>query len=183
MKRLVQAPCAEIVTILQGPLGQVSPKPTGLLAIRAPHVRRINESFAIHGRVVQAAPQYRDDGSFGTSVLKEYPPRFSAVLLMSIWSSARDPNEYKDEYNQAVQILRDRCKDIEDETGSGPTPRTNIVPYPSMQFLGVWPEANASIGPDFNADATRRIREGARSSSSRQEALSIAKDFINSCPS
>lgn len=178
VKRITQAPCAEITTVWQGPLGQVSPKPIGLLAIRAPHVQKMADLFSIRNRVVSAAPQFRENGTFGTAILKEYPPRFSAVLLMSIWSSARNPWEHAGDFDTAVGELLLRCRFIEEGSGDCLTPRSNVVPYPSMRFLSVWPSEGAAIGPDFNVDAARRIKEVEKNNTSPQDALRMARGFV-----
>ena len=181
MKRLVQAPCATIERVRQGPLGQSSPKPTDLLCIRAPHVQRCVRLLSLPSRHVEAAPQFLPDGTFGTAPLKEYPPRFSGVILMSIWTSARDPETYKHDFRTAIDVVASRCNDVDNGTCTGPTPRDNIVPYPSMRFLSEWPvDCPAKFGPDFNKEAARVIENASRGCASRHEFSLKARDFVNS---
>ena len=85
MRRILLSPAATLEHILQGPLGQVSPKPTHILAVRNLHFMLCVRRLTIRGRNVQAAPQNLEDEGFSTSLLKEYPPRLSAAFLASFW--------------------------------------------------------------------------------------------------
>jgi hypothetical protein len=121
------------------------------------------------------------DGTFGTAPLKEYPPRFSGVIFMSIWTSARDPETYKHDVRTAIDVVASRCNDVDNGTCTGPTPRDNIVPYPSMRFLSEWPvDCPAKFGPDFNKEAARVIENASRGCASRHEFSLKARDFVNS---
>ena len=181
MKRLVQAPCATIERVRQGPLGQSSPKPTDIFCIRAPHVQRCVRLLSLPSAHVEAAPQFLPGGTFGTAPLKEYPPRFSGVILMSIWTSARDPEIYKHDFRTAIDVVASRCNDIDNNTCFRSTPRENVVPYPSMRFLAEWPvDCPAKFGPDFNKEVARIIEHASRGCASRHEFILEACDFVDS---
>ena len=181
MKRIRQAPCAVLERIYQGDLGQTSPKPTDLLCVRAPHMQRCVTAFRRRRTDCRAAPQFLDDGTFGTAPLKEYPPRFSASMLMGIWSSARHPDLHEEDFDTAITILKDRCSDIENGTSTGPTPRTSVIPYPSMAFLAEWPvDCPAKFGPDFNAQAHKSIDASAHNCACRNSFVEKAKNFLDS---
>ena len=84
--------------IEQGPQGQVSPKPTDLLAVRAPHLQRCYRRLKIPGRRPPPAKQYLEDGSFVTAPLKEYPSRMCALILASIWTSMKNPSDDEESF-------------------------------------------------------------------------------------
>ena len=83
---------------------------------------------------MKAAPQYLADGSFATAPMKEYPCRFSAMLLTSFRSAVRNPNAYPQAYAEIINTLRTRCIDIESDSAHGITP---------------WPQAVTGLDDDL----------------------------------
>ena len=84
-RRILRHPCVWRHRFKQGPLGQVSPKPTELLLLRlgtlAGHLRELSDP-------AYAAPPPRvgklEDGTWATARLKEYPTRMCLGIARAI---------------------------------------------------------------------------------------------------
>eukprot|EP00435_Cladocopium_sp_Y103_P072135 s590_g39.t1 len=86
LELLKKHPEVQFVVVPQWPFGATVPKPTGLLGLRLPHfVRSLYKcADATLRRPTNVAIGRHQDGSFKTSVHKEYPARFSAGLVTAI---------------------------------------------------------------------------------------------------
>jgi hypothetical protein len=184
VKRLMMAPGVALELVNQGPLGQTSPKPTHLLCLRTPHLQRAYRDYQILNRHVKAAPQYLADGSFATAPMKEYPCRFSAMLLTSFWSAVRNPNAHPGAYSEVTTTLRNRCTDIESDNLQGITPRPQDVTGLDdvLQMFMTWPEGNSNIGPDFNTHTISVIHQSTNPHSSRQDFPALVQEFLAPVP-
>eukprot|EP00438_Fugacium_kawagutii_P031926 Skav214801 [mRNA] locus=scaffold740:118185:123383:+ [translate_table: standard] len=89
LQLLLRMPAATFHVVDQGKYGSESRKPTGLLTIRLPALPVALKTWQIC-TVVPDRPStgIQTDGTFRTSVLKEYPPAFCAALAESFVSAA-----------------------------------------------------------------------------------------------
>jgi len=156
-QRMMSLPCAQHVRMLQGPLGQVSPKPTHLMALRTPGLRAILSAMACCTADKPALPIYDDTGAFATAQTKTYPPRMCASMVLSIWLSFAkivSPAEDIDTYlTQAIQRCVKYCDTLNDDMEVAPLPKLPASADTALLDLASWPSTDNHIGPDYNAHA------------------------------
>ena len=149
------------------------------MTLRGPHLQSIYRRLCIPDRRVENAPQYFPDGSFGTAPLKEYPPRMSALLLATFWSSMRTPIDHLNDYNFMLSILSERCCAIDDDTMLGPTPRGQPeLDDSELQLLRAWPSDDPRFGPDFNTATMSVLKSSTSPHSSRQDFPRLVRQCV-----
>eukprot|EP00438_Fugacium_kawagutii_P005626 Skav235144 [mRNA] locus=scaffold1072:78768:88405:- [translate_table: standard] len=90
VRQWLLAPEIQTVTFLQGPLGQVSPKPTTLLVGRLPDLpARIYSSYQRGWRPAQYLGGRTDSGAWKTAKAKEYPVTMCRILAAEFSSFAQ----------------------------------------------------------------------------------------------
>ena len=104
-------PASEILTFDQGPLGQISLKPTSVLAFRLPTLKDwIRRKSRASWRLDVDKPKSTrlPDGSYATSLLKTYPPRMCSAIAHSIIDTIDTricTRTADDQYLQAINDL------------------------------------------------------------------------------
>ena len=119
-----------------------------------------------------AHQQILEDGTFGTSPLKEYPARMSAAMLASTFASFAGFDTPS--FREFTQRLLARCEDIDNASPS--TPRG--APPAELDFLVPWPSIDASFDPDFCQSAVSSIRTATRSATSRRDFPYLLKKHV-----
>ena len=85
VRRIAQHPCVWRHRFNQGPLGQVSPKPTELLLLRLGSLAgRLRELTEPADAPLQPRAGRLEDGTWATACLKEYPPRMCLGIARAI---------------------------------------------------------------------------------------------------
>ena len=100
---LKKAPGVQIVKVSQGIHGQISEKPTELLALRTPtlkqHVLRRQGHYEPR-EPIHSLTGRNDDGTFRTAAAKEYPPTPEFLHGSCQNSSRRHPTQFRQQMEQ-----------------------------------------------------------------------------------
>lgn len=160
MQRISTHPDASIVSFRQGPLGQISPKPTRFLTANLPRVKEYIDSFSSsHFKPVPVALRTVEaDGLFATAKLKTYPARLNdSVLMFSIDRFAKCSSRRSDAesiLNGVFATLYDRCIEVANLAHLGIAfSDYSHTPFESddhaLSSLASWPDRDAGIGKDL----------------------------------
>ena len=163
--RLLGLPGLDRIAFKQGPLGQVSPKPTMLLTCKLPSLLQCVADCELPANQQRFAPlEVRDaSGAFAIAATKTYPPRMCAGIILSAWRTLAaqvvDHRTLLDQYDLVRNALIGRCIEVE-QGGADPLP-VSLPPSADEQLheLARWPDEHAGIGPDFNVAARARAAE------------------------
>lgn len=89
---LISFPSVQLITICQGMLGAVTPKPTSLLALNLPSLPLILRQHCVAAELPRrAAIGKRSDGTWATAPLKEYPPALCKGLAFAFSAAVEAP--------------------------------------------------------------------------------------------
>ena len=85
------SPCAELVHFNQGDHGQIALKPTTLLAVRLPTLRkRLATNYfpeECKGKHIETIIGLSEDGTWKTAPAKEYPPSMNRAIALAIFDA------------------------------------------------------------------------------------------------
>ena len=142
-------------SFLQGLLGARSPKPTELLACRAPGLERCFaglRSARCERRLERIEGQRLD-----TAPLKTYSPRMCMLQVAGAWHGIAVQLRGLDEANAALDAVLPRLRDaglrtdsdLEADTAGRTPPDDWVAGHPELGPLAAWPNPDACIGPDY----------------------------------
>ena len=161
-KRLAQHPCVKQFSFRQGPLGQVSPKPTRFHCTHVPLVHEyINMLSSNHFKTKPIeVGKIEANGLFATAKLKTYPARLNAAIALGFidrfakCSNAFDSSSCSQFLDKVYNDVYARCVDVE-RAGPGAefgdqddSVAVTDEGHP-LHALALWPDRNASIGRDY----------------------------------
>ena len=159
VRRLLLLGAVDRVHFLQGPLGQVSPKPTMLLVARLPSLRSCIHDMSLSAflRRAKVLEVFNADASFATAATKTYPARMCAATFLAIWrtfaAQVIPAIALHEGYAQCLLQCTALC--CRSEAGDGLQPKLALRADADFRLhdLAVWPDVDASLGSDFNAAA------------------------------
>ena len=161
LRRLRAHASSDQFSFLQGPLGQVAPKPTRFHAVHLPEIRPIIHKLSnFSRRYASSGDQFDADGSFSTAKLKSYPPLLNGSFVLSLaqrFSSivAISADERREFLESAERIIVGRASFIDhapehhDDLSFVEQPLDIIDKDHALHSFAAWPDRHAARGKDF----------------------------------